>query len=50
MLHICFHVIYIIHSDLNGDSLEEAIVVIQVSVNLDQNNHVDGEETDSRSN
>lgn len=45
MLHICFHVI-----DLNGDNLEEAIMVVQVRVDLDQNNHADGEDTDSRSN
>lgn len=43
MLYIYFCVFCISNSDLDGDSLEEVIVVIQV--NGSQNNHEDGEDS-----
>ena len=39
MIHICFCVICMIHSDLDGDSLEEASVVIQVRGIWGQDDH-----------
>lgn len=42
MLYIYFCVFCIINSDLDGDSVEEVIVVIQV--NGFQDNHEDGED------
>lgn len=50
MLYICFCVIFISYSDLDGDSLTEVIVVILVRSVLSQKNYGDGDDqTDFRS-
>lgn len=41
MLHFCFCVVCIIHRDVGGESLEEAVVVIQMRGVMGQDNKRD---------
>lgn len=43
MLHFCFCVICIIHRDVGGESLEEAVVVIQMRGVIGQDYQGDGQ-------